>query len=58
MVFKLMDGFQTHHKKIMERNFKSKDGKLAKNNMENAEILKTHFSSLYSIIKLRLISQW
>lgn len=48
MIFKLMEGFQTHHKKNMEKNFKSEDGKMAKNDDENAEILKTFFSSLFN----------
>jgi hypothetical protein len=29
-MFKLMEGFQTHHEKSVKKNFKSKDGKVAK----------------------------
>jgi hypothetical protein len=32
----------------MEKNFKSKDGKVTKNDDENAEIVKTLFSSLFN----------
>ncbi len=48
MVFKLMEGFQTHHKKTKEKNFKPEDGRIAKNNDKNAEILKGHFSKLFN----------
>ncbi len=48
MVFKIMEGFQTHHKSEVERFFRFKDGKLAKNADENAEVLKSHFSSLFN----------
>jgi hypothetical protein len=43
-----MDGFQMHHRINIERNFKSKDEKVATNDTENAEILKTDFSSLFN----------
>ncbi len=48
MIFRLMDDFQMHHKTNIEKNFKSKDGKVATNDMENAEILKAHFTSLFN----------
>jgi hypothetical protein len=48
MIFKLVDGFQMHHRNYVERNFKSKDGKIAENDSENAEILKMQFSSLFN----------
>jgi hypothetical protein len=44
----LMDGFQPHHKTNVEKNFKSKDGKVVTNDTENAEILKAHFTSLFN----------
>ncbi len=40
MIFKLMEGFQTHHRKCVEKNFKYRSGKVAKKCEENAEILK------------------
>ncbi len=48
MVFKLMEGFQTHHKLSMPKNFKSKAGVEAKTDKDNAKILNTHFHSLFS----------
>jgi hypothetical protein len=48
MVFRLMERFQTHHKNKVEKNFKFKDGRLAKNVEEKAEIFKSHFSSLFN----------
>lgn len=43
-----MDGFQTHHKKSVERSFKFRDGKIAESETENAEDLKTYLSSLFN----------
>jgi len=43
-----MDGFQTHHRTNVEKMFKSKNGKVAINDLENAEILKDHFTSLFN----------
>jgi hypothetical protein len=48
MVFKLMEGFQTHHRRTKEKNFKFEDGRIAKNNDENAKILKGRFSKLFN----------
>jgi hypothetical protein len=48
MVFKLMEGFHTHHRRNTEKNFKSKDGRIAKSSDVNAKILKTHFSELFN----------
>ena len=48
MVFKLMDGFQKHHKNILPKNFKSKTGTEAKNDTDNAAILNDHFYSLFN----------
>jgi hypothetical protein len=48
MIFRLMDGFQTHHRTNVEKIFKSKNGKVATNGLENAEILKDHFTSLFN----------
>ncbi len=48
MVFKLMEGFQKHHKTYMPRNFKSKNGIEAKSDEENTQILNSHFRSLFN----------
>jgi hypothetical protein len=48
MIFKLMEGFQGHHKTHMPRNFKTKTGKEAKGDKENAQILIEHFHSLFN----------
>jgi hypothetical protein len=48
MIFKLMEGFQGHHKTHMPRNFKTKPGKEAKGDKENAQILNKHFHSLFN----------
>lgn len=38
----------THHRKTIEKNFKFKDGRIAKKSDENTEILKAHFSELFN----------
>jgi hypothetical protein len=48
MVFKLMEGFQNHHKISMPNFFKSKAGAEAKNDEENAKILNEHFHTLFN----------
>ncbi len=47
MMFKLIEGFQTHHKRTTEKNFKFRDGMIAKDSDKNAKILKAHFSELF-----------
>jgi hypothetical protein len=48
MIFKLMEGFQRHHKVYMPKNFKSKNGIEAKCDNDNAQILNSHFHSLFN----------
>jgi hypothetical protein len=48
MVFKLMEGFQSHHKTYIPKNFKNKSGIEAKNDTDNAKILNTHLYSLFN----------
>ena len=48
MVFKIMEGFTSHHKKYMPKNFKSKNGIETKSDQENATILNNHFYSLFN----------
>ena len=48
MVFKLMVGFTSHHRKYMPKNFKSKNGVEAKTDEQNATILNNHFHSLFN----------
>ena len=48
MVFKLMEGYQKHHRNILPKNFKSKAGIEAKNDADNATILNEHFHSLFN----------
>ena len=48
MVFKLMEGFTKHHRTFHPTNFKYKNNTEAKNDNENAEILNTHFNSLFN----------
>ena len=48
MVFKLMEGFSTHHRIFRPTNFKYKNGTEAKNDRDNADILNSHFSSLFN----------
>jgi hypothetical protein len=48
MIFKLMEGFQGNHKTHMPRNSKTKTGKEAKGDKENAQILNEHFHSLFN----------
>ncbi len=48
MVFKLMEGFQKHHKVYIPKNFKSVNGIEAKCDKDNAKILNSHFHSLFN----------
>jgi hypothetical protein len=48
MVFKLMEGYQKHHRISIPKNFKSKTGIEAKNDTDNATILGEHFHSLFN----------
>ena len=48
MVFKIIEGFTSHHKKHLPKNFKSKTGVIAKTNEDNASILNAHFHSLFN----------
>jgi hypothetical protein len=48
MIFKLMEGFQKHHKVCIPKNFKSKNGIEATCNNNNAQILNSHFCSLFN----------
>jgi hypothetical protein len=47
MIFKLVEGFQGHHKVYMPKNFKSKNGIEVKCDNDNVQILISHFHSLY-----------
>ena len=48
MVFKLMEGFQSHHKTLIPRNLKNKAGIEAKDENENVKILRDHYHSLFN----------
>ena len=48
MVFNLMEGFTTHHRVFRPTNFKSRNGIEAKSDSDNADILNSHFSSLFN----------
>ena len=48
MVFKLMEGFQKHHHTYLPANFKNKKGIEAKTDSDNANILNSHFHSLFN----------
>mmetsp|Transcript_14246 Transcript_14246/g.20423 ORF Transcript_14246/g.20423 Transcript_14246/m.20423 type:complete len:81 (+) Transcript_14246:574-816(+) len=48
MVFKLMEGFQSHHRNYLPSNFRNKNGVEAKTDTENAQILNAHFQSLFN----------
>ena len=48
MIFKLMEGFQSHHRNYLPSNFRSKNGIEAKNDTDNAQILNAHFQSLFN----------
>jgi len=48
MVFKLMEGFQNHHKTKMPKNFKNKNGVEAKCDKDNANILNSPIYSLFN----------
>ena len=46
MVFKLMDGFQKHHRNILPKKFKSKT--VIKNDTDNETILNGHVHLLFN----------
>jgi hypothetical protein len=48
MVFSLMEGFSTHHRIYRPTNFKHKNGVEAKSDSENANVLNSHFNSLFN----------
>jgi hypothetical protein len=48
LVFKLMEGFQSHHRAYIPKKFKNKSGIGAKDDEGNAKILNTHFYSLFN----------
>ena len=48
MIFKLIEGFQGHHFLVCQKNFKNKTGKVAKNDNENAKILKNHYKEVFN----------
>jgi len=48
VVFKLMEGFQNHHKTKMPKNFKNKNGVEAKCDKDNANILNSPIYSLFN----------
>ena len=48
MVFKLMEGFQGHHRNHLPSNFRNKNGVEAKTDTDNAQILNDHFQSLFN----------
>jgi hypothetical protein len=50
MIFKLIEAFQGRHKTYMPKNFKTKSGKEAKCDTENAQILNEHFT-LFLIVR-------
>ena len=47
-IFKLIGGFQDHHCSFCQKNFKNKKSKVAKNDNENAEILKNHYKEVFT----------
>jgi len=48
MVFNLMEGFTTNHRFFRPTIFKSRNGIEAKSDSDNADILNSHFSSLFN----------
>ena len=47
-MFKLIEGFQGHHRTFNQKNFKYQRGKMATNNEENANILHTHYHVVFN----------
>lgn len=48
MVFKLIEGFQSHHQNYLPSNFRNKNGVEAKTDNDNAKILNAHFQSVFN----------
>jgi len=47
-MFKLIEGFQGHHRTFNQKNCKDQRGKMATNNEENANILHTHYHAVFN----------
>ena len=47
MIYKLMEGFQGHHKKMREIFMKDKSSKKATNTNENAGIVEDYFNAVF-----------
>jgi hypothetical protein len=49
IILKLMQGFQSHHKKSTSKNFINKKGNKAMNDSKNLQILSDHYQTVYNI---------
>ena len=48
MVFKLIKGFQGHHRNFCQKNFKDEKGKVAMTDKGNVNILKTNYDQVFN----------
>ena len=48
MVFKLIEGFQGHHRQFSQKIFKDQNGHIALTNTENAKILRKHYHKVFN----------
>jgi len=48
IVFKIIEGFNTHHKKYSPKNFSNSKGDVTKNNSKNLEIPKEHLHPIFN----------
>ena len=48
MIFKLRDGFQTHHRDYNGQLFKNSEGKVARDKKESANNIKKHYKKVFN----------
>ena len=48
MVFEIMKGFQTHHRRYNPKNLKNINSKIATNDKENSKVLHSHYSQVFN----------
>ena len=46
MIFKLRDGFQTHHRDLRGQHFKNQKGEVARDKTKNASNIKQHYRAV------------
>ena len=48
MIQQLMNGFENHHRKMVQKLFKNKEGKIASNKKENYRLVESHWNTVFN----------